>query len=299
MKSLFLQVSLLGAMVFIPFAIGSAQGWEAPRMAAGWAKQDKDDSFTFYDAGARILRTWTQDAGELRAVPLLKLEAAPERWVIDPRNNAWVAHGTALSHVDATGRVLTTVKLPAEVGDVCWDPKGFVLSYRTPEPYLEKRDYKNADVIWSFGPKPGKREGMALAVRRPVLTDDAGHVVLADGRSLDLITLDETSGRMVRLTNLTLAGSPAPPLEGDAADRGPLALWPGKGVVFAALKASQLPAAQRGAFRGLVLARLDPQQGTLEFLPTGLAEDHLLVGVLDSDAVFANPRGGLLLVRVK
>ena len=299
MKFVFLHAPILGALVCFTAMTSPAQSWDAARVAAGWAKQDKDDSFTFYDARDRSLHTWARDGGEMRVISLAKLEAAPERWVIDPRNNAWVAHGSTLSHVDSGGRILTTVKLPAEVGDVCWDARGFVLSYRTAEPYLEKRDYKNADVIWSSGAKPGKREGMALAVRRPVLTDDLGHVLMAEGRTLNLSTLDGGSGRKIAETDLKLGGQRAPVLEGAYMDRGPLAIWPGKGVVFAALKALQVPAAQRGALQGLVLARLDAQQNSLEFLPTGLDEDHMLVGVLDADAVFANPRGGLMLVRVR
>ncbi|MBK8789837.1 MAG: hypothetical protein IPO28_06600 [Holophagaceae bacterium] len=83
------------------------------------------------------------------------------------------------------------------------------------------------------------------------------------------------------------------------ADRGPLAIWPGKGVVFAAVRAAQIAVQLRGTLQGLALARLDFAQSRLEFLPTGLDESHLLVGVLDADAVFVNPRGGLMLVRVK
>ena len=78
-----------------------------------------------------------------------------------------------------------------------------------------------------------------------------------------------------------------------------MALWPGKEVVFAALKASQVPAQLRPSAPGLVLARLDLKQSRLEFLPTGVGEDHILIGVLDSDAVFVKPKGGLLLVRIR
>jgi hypothetical protein len=130
--------------------------------------------------------------------------------------------------------------------------------------------------------------------------DDAGNVVMANGRSLNLSILDGNTGQKRSETNLKLlSGEPAPLLEGPATERAPLALWPGKGVVFATVKASQVPAAARGALQGLVLARLDLTQSTVEFLATGLDDTHVLVGVLEADAVFANPSGGLLLVKVR
>ena len=48
-----------------------------------------------------------------------------------------------------------------------------------------------------------------------------------------------------------------------------------------------------------MLVRLDLTHSSLEFLPTGLDETHVLVGVLDSDAIFVNPKGGLMLVKVQ
>jgi hypothetical protein len=281
------------------YAPGSAQPWDAAGQATSWAKQDKDDSFTFFEPRTRFLHTWLRDGGVMNSISLAKLEAEPVRWVVDPRNNAWVAYGTTLALLDRTGRTITSVKLPAEVGDLCWDAKGFVISYRTAEPYLEKRDFKNADVLWSFGAKPPKREGPAPANRRPVVADDGGNVLMADGTSLNLSILDGASGRKVAETTLTLNGAPVPALEGAAVEREPLALWPGKGIVFAVVKAAQVPAALRGTATGLVLARLDLPHAQLEFQPTGLDEGHTLVGILDSDAVFVNPKGGLMLVKVK
>ena len=298
MKLLPISISLLCVLAWVSSTPGSAQTWDAAGRATSWAKQDKDDSFTFYDAPGRSLRTWARDGGLMRSISLAKLEGQPERWVVDPRNDAWVAQGTTLTLVDHNGRITTSVKLPAEVGDICWDAKGFVISYRTVEPYLEKRDFKGNEVLWSFGAKPPKREGPAPVNRRPVVSDDSGRVLMADGNSLNLSILDGATGRKVSETRLTAGGAPAPALEGNAAERGPLVLWPGKGVAFAAVKASQVPAALRGTMQGLALARLDLTRSQLEFLPTGLDESHLLIGVLDSDAVFANPRGGLMLVRI-
>jgi hypothetical protein len=276
-----------------------AQSWDAATQARSWAKQDKDDSFTFFDPATRMLHTWMRDGGVMGSVPTGKSDEAPERWVMDPRNNAWVARGTTITQIDRTGHVILNLKVPAEVGDVCWDAKGFVLSFKAPEPYLEKRDFKGA-LLWSFGAKPSKGDGPAPQNRRPVVLDDSGNVLMADGNALNLAILDGNSGRKLGETSLLLGlGQPAPALEGYVVDRGPLAIWPGKGVVFAAVRAVQIPASLRAQLQGLALARLDFAQSRLEFLPTGLDESHILVGVLDSDAVFVNPRGGLMLVKVK
>jgi hypothetical protein len=276
-----------------------AQSWDAASQARSWAKQDKDDSFTFYDSGTKMLHTWMRDGGLLGSLHAAKLDDLPDRWVMDPRNNAWITHGTSITQMDRTGHTIYSLRLPAEVGDVCWDAKGFVLSYRAVEPYLEKRDYKGA-LLWSFGSKPPKSDNPTPQNRRPLVMDDSGNVLMADGNTLNLSILDGNTGRKVSETNLLLAGGqPAPALEGPAIERGPLAIWPGKGVIFAAMKAAQVPAALRASLQGLVLARLDFAQSRVEFLPTGLDESHILVGVLDSDAIFASPRGGLMLVKIK
>ncbi len=300
MRNCCIRVALLSTLLGLSAVGLSAQTWDAATQARSWAKQDKDDSFTFFDPAAKALQTWTRDGGSLGSLSLARLDEVPVRWLLDPRNYAWVATGATMTLFDKTGRNLASLKLPAEVGDVCWDPKGFVISFRTPEPYLEKRDFKSHALLWSFGAKPVKGEGPAPQDRRPILMDDAGNVLMADGRSLNLSTLDGNTGQKRSETNFKLpSGESAPSLDGNAADRDPLALWPGKGVVFATVKASQVPAAVRGTLQGLVLARLDLTSSIVEFLATGLDETHVLVGVLDSDAVFASPKGGLLLVKVK
>lgn len=299
MRNSCIRLSLLTALIGFSSLTLSAQSWDAASQASSWAKQDKDDSFTFYEPATKTLRTWMRDGGLLGSVPLTKLDEAPDRWVMDPRNNAWVAHGSTVTQIDRTGRIIVNVKVPAEIGDICWDAKGFVVSYRSREPYLEKRDFKG-DLVWAFGAKPSKGDGSSPQNRRPVVLDDSGNVLMADGSALNLAIIDGSTGRKVAETNLRLAGGqPAPLLEGSSVERGPLAIWPGKGVIFAAIKASQLPAAQKADLSGLVLARIEFAQSRLEFLPTGLDETHLLIGVLDSDAVFVNPRGGLMLVKVK
>lgn len=294
-----IRSTLLTALVCCSAVLLAAQSWDAAGQAHGWAKQDKDDSFTFFDPGSRSLFTWMRDGGVLGSVPLGKLEDPPDRWAMDPRNSAWVAHGTTLSQIDRTGRITTNFKLPAEAGDISWDPKGFTISFRTREPYLEKRDYKGS-VLWSYGTKPNREDNPGGQYRRTMVVEDSGNLLMADGSSLNLTVIDGNTGRKLTETTLRLAsGQPAPALEGVTIERGPLAIWPGKGVVFAAVKASQIPAAHRGDLQGLALARIEFAQSRLEFLPTGMDEGHLLVGVLDADAVFSSPKGGLMLVKIK
>jgi hypothetical protein len=295
-----LRLSLLSAMLSASTPGLMAQSWDAARDARDWAKQDKDDSFTFYDHTTRTLRTWMREGGLTGSLPVGALDDPPVRWVLDPRNNAWVAHGSQVSHIDRTSRIITKFKAPAEVGDVAWDSKGFVLSYRSPTPYLEKRDYNKGALLWSSGTKPVGGDGPAAQDRRPIVVQDSGNVLMADGRALNLIILDGETGKRLSETNFHLAnGEPAPALEGPALDRGPLVLWPGKDVVLASVKASQIPATLRAGLQGVVLARLDLAHSLLEFLPTGLDESHFLVGVLESDAIFINPKGGLIQVKVK
>ena len=277
----------------------AAQGWEASTQARSWAKQDKDDSFTFFDPASRTLNTWMQDGGVIQSVSLAKLDDTPDRWVMDPRNNAWVAHKQVLTQYDRGGRSITSTKLPAEVGDVCWDTLGFVLSYRTAEPYLEKRDYKGG-LLWTFGAKPSKVDGPAPRNLRPVLMDATGHVLMADGASLNLSILDAETGKKLNETNFTLpSGQPTLPLEGSTLEREALVAWAGKGVVFAALKAAQIPPLLRGPLQGRVLARLDLGKNQAEFMPTGLDESYLFIGILGSNAVFVSPKGGLMQVQIR
>jgi hypothetical protein len=185
------------------------------------------------------------------------------------------------------------------VGDLCWDTKGFVLSYRSSEPYLEKRDYKGS-LLWAFGAKPAKEDGPAPRNLRPVLMNEAGQVLVADGASLNLSLLDGDTGKKIGETAFALpTGQAMVPLEGSLLERDAIAAWAGKGVVFAALKATEVPPLLRGPLQGRVLARLDLVKKQVEFLPTGLDEAHQLIGVLGSNAVFVSPKGGLMQVQIR
>lgn len=292
---------ILTVLVSVGWAIpGRAQGWDAASLARGWAHQDKDGSFTFYDEFSAALQTWARDGGLQLSTPLGQMPVVPEKWVIDPHNNHWVISGVTLIQVSHTGEILHTSTLPAEVADICWDTWGFVLSYRTPEPYLEKRDFKNGALLWSFGSKPVSGGGSPDANTRPVVMDDEGNVLMADGNSLALSVIQGATGRKVSEASFHLSnGGPAPNLEGPAVDRGPLVYWGGNGVVFAVVKAAQVPAGLKGASKGAVLARLELATGQVDFLPTGLSDAHTLIGIYDSSAVFARPEGGLELLKIK
>lgn len=292
------RLLLLAAFVAVVPAL-RAQGWDAATQAVGWARQDKDDSFTFYDPAARVLRTWMQDGGDIQDIPLDKLKEPPSKWVIDPRGDAWVVSGTTLTQVDSAGRLARDLKLPAPVDSVCWDTKGFVLSYRTQNPYLEMRRYQDGEVLWTYGRKPGRKDPITALSLHPMLMSDTDQVLLGNGNDLGLLVLDANTGKPVREEAFSFNGNPAPALVGAPVDRGPLCLWSGKGVVFATLRAGELPAVARGTIQGQALVRMDLKTATVTFAPTGLATDHLLVGILHGQAVFVNPKGGLLQLPVK
>lgn len=295
------RVALLSALLGLGSLHLTAQVWDASTQATGWAHQDKDESFTFFDEGSATLHTWSRDGGLQRSTPLGKLPMAPEKWVVDPHNHPWVVYKQTLVEVGPNGKILKSFKLPAEVADVGWDIKGIVLSYRAPTPFLEKRDYKGS-VVWTHGVKPPSpdEDTPPPVHRRPILVDDAGNILMASGTSLNLQILSGTTGQKVSEVRFSATeGEPPPALEGTADARGPMALWPGKEVVFATVRASQVPSRYREAMQGLALARLDLKQLRLEFLATGLNESHQLVGILDSDAVFTSPRGGLVLVKIR
>ncbi|MDE3244826.1 MAG: hypothetical protein KGN80_01975 [Acidobacteriota bacterium] len=269
------------------------------KSAAGWAKLDKDGSCTFYDAASKSLETWSREFGVTGSLSLSKLEATPEKWVLDPFGNAWVVSGAVLYQVAKNGKPGASVRLPGEVVDLGWDTKGFFLLYRGPETYLEKRDYAKAGLIWSAGRKPKAQEEGAPSVaggadRLVVAEDDK--VLVAGGSSLSLSTFDGNKGTHVGQVVFMLNNAAAPSLVLGGRERGAMGWWLGKSVVMAAVPASQVPTEKKA---GLLLARLDLAAGHLEFLPTGVTEDHKLLGLLDAEAVLMKPNGGLVFVPIK
>ena len=267
------------------------------KTATGWARTDKDGSCTLYNSATRTLETWSRDFGFTGKLNLSRLEVPPEKWVLDPFGNAWVLSGPILYQVDKTGKPGPTIKLPGEVVDLGWDAKGFFLLYRGAETYLEKRDFVKAGLLWSAGKKP-KASAAATASSasdRLVVAED-GNVMLANGSSLSLSSFDGTKGTALGETVFTLNNTAAPTLALGGRERGALGWWLGKAVVMAAVPGSQVPSEKK---TGLLLARLDLSTGSVEFLPTGVTEDHLLIGIIDSEAMLMKPGGGLVFVPVR
>ena len=128
---------LAAALVLLFAAPGSGQDWDPVKNASGWASFDRDGSCAFLDAAARKLRVWSREGGITQDLDLARLEGPAEKWVMDPSGNAWVVSGTTLQRVDRNGRLGPSHSLPAEVADLAWDARSFVLCYRTAEPYLD------------------------------------------------------------------------------------------------------------------------------------------------------------------
>lgn len=282
---------ILVALTALPAA---AQEFAPAISATGWARVDTDGSCTFFDSGGKRLVTWTKDGGIQGQVDLSRLEGQPEAWVIDSYGNAWVVVGANLFQVDRKGKVGSRVKLPAPVADVAWDPRGLVITYRTPEPYLEKREYKNGSLLWSWGTRPAGTGAPVTLFRAAV--SNSNEVLVTRGASLAVDILDLQTGKPSRSLAFAFKGMTAPELELANGERGPVVWWAGKGVAFGAVAGSQAPYAK---MNGLLLARIDPSTQLLEFLPTGLTEDHAFIGVAEDEAVFLKPKGGLVFVPVR
>lgn len=272
---------------------GLAQGWDATSLARGWTRQDKDDSFTFYDEFSAALQTWGLETGLQTSTPLGRMPVVPEKWVIDPHGGHWVISGETLIHVASSGAILKSSYLPAPVADVCWDIEGFLLSYQTVSPYLEKRSYGDGKIMWAFHPGEGEQAHASASNTHPAALDESGHVLLGNGADLNLTIIDAHAGKSLDETRLLYDGKPVPRLTGVDPDRGPMCYWSQKASVLAALKAEQLPPSVRNGMQGLVLGVIDPKMNMIRFISTGITNQSLLVGVLNGSAVFVKPEGGL------
>ena len=273
-------------------ALAQAQSWDPIQKATGWSRVDRDGSSTFFDPASQTLQTWMKDGGIIASLDISKAGFAPEKWVLDSQGNAWLISKTTLLHVDKHGKPGKREVLPLEVGDLAWDAKGFVLCYRNRTPFIEKRDYKNARVMWSFGAKPQKGDATVQTLQRIAVNED-GQVVLSSGSSFALESLDALKGHGVGQTVFKVAEGPAPTLALGDSNRPAFVWWVGHGTAFMGLPGSQVPASK---IHGLVLARLDLAKGILDFFPTGVTEDHVLTGVSETEAVLQAPRGGLVFV---
>lgn len=293
------SVVMLGAALPV-----SAQSFDPPTQAKGWAHQDRDFSFTFYDPGTRSLVTWDKGFGVMNTLSLAKLEAEPEKWFLDRYNNAWVVSGDMLYLVLKDGKVDRKEKLPAPVADVAWDSQtGFVLLYRTASPYFEMREFKKGDVMWSHGQKPKKGEALAgpspLRVCMKVQPGGDVLVFISDGSSLDLTLVSGKEGAMTLRTGFKLNGQPAPALDPSLAGAESLCSLIGKDVIYVSLDSKALPAAASAGMNGLLLARIDLATNAIQLEPTGQTPDSKLIGLVDGQAVFIKPGGGLALVPVQ
>ena len=224
-------------------------------------------------------------------------DAVPERWVLDTSNRIWVVCEERLVVIDRNGQMAATYPLPGPVEDLAADHDGLYLNYRTLKPYVEKRSLATGDVVWAYGDKTALREAAALpllvALNRMTLAGD-GALYLAEGGGLAFTVLDPGKGpKAPGQSFFTLNGAVASRVNLGRTGRGPLLAWAGKDVLFSAFSAPQVRGSGAPEAKGVVLARFDLAKGTLDWLPTGLPEGHRLVGLLDREAVFLNPEGGL------
>ncbi len=280
----------------------AAQSFDAITQARGWAHQDRDFSFTFYDPASRTLTTWDKGFGVMNTLSVAKLGAAPSMWLMDRYNNAWVIAGDTLYFVTKDGKVDRKEKLPTAVADVAWDGQsGFVLSYKTATPYLEMRDLKDGGVSWSHGQKPKKGEVASKSLYRvcmKVLPGGDSQVLFTEDATLNLTVLSGKNGNPITRTAFTLKGEPAPSFDYDKADPGPFCPLIGKEAIYAAVDSATLPAGTAPGLNGLLLAKLDLTSSAISFLPTGLTPDHRFIGVVDGQAVFIRPAAGLAFVAI-
>lgn len=224
-------------------------------------------------------------------------EATPERWVLDAYNRIWMVSGNRLIVLSKAGKPESIFPLPAAVEDLAMGPDGILILYRTMKPYLEKRDLKAGALIWSYGDKAQAREAaiqpMLVPLNRMALGTD-GTVYLAEGASMGFTVLDPIKGpKEPGQSFFTCRDAiPARAVLGRVG-RGPLLSWAGRDVLFGSFTPSQVKSCGAPESKGLLLARFDLAKGTMEWMSTPLAEGHQLVGLLDAEAVFLAPGGGL------
>lgn len=273
----------------------SAQDWNAQALAKGWARQDITGALTFYDADTQSLRVWSKDGSASGHLSLVQAGVKPEYWFLDQYDQAWLTSGNHLLYVDKAGKVLRRETLPAEVSDLAWDATGFYLVYRLDAVFIEKRDLKRGEVLWSYGPKPKKGATSQLPNLFRLALTGTGQLVCTLGPDLNVLMVDSGNGKEQGKTFFAYNNAPAPALQVFAQDRQPIRWWAQKGVLLANVPGSQMPQKAQGQF----LAKADLSQGTVEFMATGLDEGSVLVGVLDNEATFVKPDGGLVFLQLK
>lgn len=279
----------LALALLVSPCLAAPQDWDPIKQANGWASFDRDGSCVFRDAAGRRLLVWSRDTGVSAEVDLARLPGPPEKWALDPSGNAWVVCGPALVQVDKGGRIGANVSLPGEVADLAWDATSFFLCYKGTEPYVERRDMKKGALLWAYGTRPAKGASFPASRARLAVAED-GRVYYNSGLDFRLEALDAAKGGKLGTLDFTWKGAAAPALAPGTTDRGQLAWWLNNNTAFLGVPASQLPSSE---FQGLVLAKLDLGTKVLTFLPSGLDERSVLVGLQDASAVLRGPEGGL------
>src|SRR5512133_357078 len=229
--------------------------------------------------------------------PEAACDAVPERWVVDSYSRTWMVCDGRLVILNKDGQIETASALPAPVEDMAVGREGILILYRTLKPCVEKRDLRTGAVLWSYGDRSQLADAAAqpllVPLNRMALGVD-GTVYLAEGANLAFTVLDPVKGpKEPGQTFFTCHEA----LPGRAVlgrvGRGPLLSWAGKDVIFSVFAPNQVKSCGAPESAGLMLARFDLLNGALDWIPTPLAEGHQLVGLLDHEAVFLAPGGGL------
>jgi hypothetical protein len=269
----------------------------APVDASGSAYESAGALLYGIPAAQRTQVHRTKPAPKAEPAAEATCDAVPERWVLDTANRIWVVCEERLVVIERNGQMGATYPLPGPVEDLAADHDGIYLNYRTIKPYVEKRSLKDGQVAWTYGDKGALREASALpllvALNRMTLAGD-GALYLAEGGGLAFTVLDADKGPAAPGQSFfTYRGSVASRVNLGRTGRGPLLPWAGKDVLFSAFSGAQLKGSGAPDAKGVVLARFDLAKGALDWIPTGLTEGHRLVGLLEHEAVFLNPEGGL------
>lgn len=224
-------------------------------------------------------------------------EAKPERWVLDTYNRVWMVCDSRLAVLGKDGAPEITLDLPGQVEDMVVGRDGLYLLYRSIKPVIEKRDLRSAAVLWTYGDRNQLKEEAAhpqlVPLNRMALGADDS-VFLAEGASLAFTVLDPARGpKNPGQVFFTCQDAIPPRAVLGRQGRGPMLTWAGRDVIFGAFTPAQVKSCGAPDAKGLVLARFDLAKGTLAWVTTPLPDGHLLVGLLDTEAVFLAPGGGL------
>ncbi len=281
-----------------------AVAWDAARLARGWARLDPTGGCAFYDEKSRALVCWMKDAGALERIDLSQLDFKPQFWVVDDAR-IWVAAGQRLVLLDPKGNVQRRLNLPGEVADMDRLPDGLVLSYRTLEPFVEKRDMRTGSVAWDFGQKPGKENDASKTLHRIICNEDR-FVMLFRADQLNFTLLDGRKGKAMGQIVLTYKDRLPPTLQGPNKAPGALVWAWGHNTAYYAVPASALPASVLEAQglpaldpKALVLVEMEVPNSRIRFVPTGCLDDFQLIGVHEGQALFTSPQGGLVTTSLK